>query len=65
MAHVTLDSIKARLLPLEYLEGDVNQIRLHREVRTSKPMSDRGEFGIVIPNVPFQLTCNGCSVEAS
>jgi hypothetical protein len=43
MAHVSLDSIKARLLAPGYLEKDVNQLRQHREVRTSKPMSDRGQ----------------------
>jgi hypothetical protein len=45
MAYVILDSIKARLLALQcgYLEKDVNQLRLHREVRISKPMSDRGQ----------------------
>jgi hypothetical protein len=65
MAHVSLDSIKARLLTPGYLEKDVNQIRLHREVRTSKPMSDRGQSCIFISNAPFPLTHNGCSVEAS
>ncbi|KAI0275539.1 hypothetical protein BGY98DRAFT_1188376 [Russula aff. rugulosa BPL654] len=37
------EDIKARLLALQcgYLEKDVNQLRLHREVRISKPMSDR------------------------
>lgn len=43
MAHMSLDSIKARLLALGYLEKEVNQLRFHREVRTSKPMSDRGQ----------------------
>jgi hypothetical protein len=49
MAHVSLDSIKARFLALGYLEKDVNQLRLHREVKTSKPMSDRGE------SLPFHI----------
>ncbi|KAN0109267.1 hypothetical protein V8E52_009451 [Russula decolorans] len=35
------EDIKARLLALGYIEKDVDQLRLHREVRTSKPMSDR------------------------
>ncbi|KAH9986004.1 hypothetical protein BJV74DRAFT_952025 [Russula compacta] len=35
------EDIKARFLQLGYLEEDVNQLRRHREVRTSKPMSDR------------------------
>lgn len=43
MAYMSLDSIRARLLPLGYLENDVNELRLHREVRTSKLMSDRGQ----------------------
>ena len=43
MTYLSLDSIKARLLALGYLEKDVNQLRFHREVRISKPMSDRGQ----------------------
>ena len=43
MAHVILNSIKARLLALGYIEKDVDELRHHREVRTSKPMSDRGQ----------------------
>lgn len=43
VSHASLDSIKARCLPLGYSEKDVNQLRRHREVRISKPMSDRGK----------------------
>ena len=43
MAHVSLDSIEARLLSLGYSEKDVNLLRRHREVRISNPMSDRGQ----------------------
>ena len=53
MAHVSLDSIKARLFALGYIEKEVNQLRFHREVRTSKPMSDRGPSYIVIFNATF------------
>ena len=56
MAHVSLDSIKARLLPFGYLEEDVNKLRLHREVRTSKPMSDRGQSWQCHINAAFLLT---------
>jgi hypothetical protein len=35
------EDIKARCLQLGYSEKDVNQLRRHREVRISKPMSDR------------------------
>ncbi|KAI0275537.1 hypothetical protein BGY98DRAFT_1098786 [Russula aff. rugulosa BPL654] len=37
------EDIKARLLPLGYLEKDVNQLRLHREVRMGKPLWKRVE----------------------
>jgi hypothetical protein len=52
-----LGSIKTRFLPLGYSEGDVNQLRRHREVRTSKPMSNRGKSGVplTIPSSNVQL----------
>ena len=57
MAHVSLDSIKARLLAHGYLEKDVNHIRQHREVRISKPMSDRGQsWHCHIQRSPFNDT---------
>ncbi|KAI0301009.1 hypothetical protein B0F90DRAFT_372221 [Multifurca ochricompacta] len=37
------EEIKKRFIKLGYIEDDVNRIRWHREVSTSKPMSDRGE----------------------
>jgi hypothetical protein len=37
-----LGSIKARLAKLGYVEEDMKQLRWHREVSASKPMSDRG-----------------------
>ena len=43
MAHKFLGRIKTRFLPLGYSAEDVDQLRRHREVRTSKPMSNRGE----------------------
>lgn len=48
-SHEALGSIKARFLQLGYLEEDVNQLRRHREVRTSKPMSDRGKSARFLP----------------
>lgn len=42
--HLTwlLGSIKGRFAELGYVEEDVKQLRWHREVSVSKPMSDRG-----------------------
>ena len=49
-----LGSIKAQFPIPRYLEVDVNILRLHREVRTSKPISDRGMAGwhcdLISPN---------------
>jgi hypothetical protein len=38
----SLGSIKARFAELGYVEEDVKQLRWHREVSVSKPLSDRG-----------------------
>ena len=38
----SLGSIKARFAELGYVEEDVRQVRWHREVSVSKPLSDRG-----------------------
>lgn len=39
-----LGSIKDRFAQIGYSAEDVNHVRRHHEVRTSKPMSDRGKF---------------------
>jgi hypothetical protein len=40
-----LGSVKAQFPAPYYREEDVNVLRWHREVKISKPMSDRGMFG--------------------
>ena len=49
-----LGSIKDRFLQIGYAAEDVNHVRRHHEVRTSKPMSDRGKFcgPLTIPSSP-------------
>ena len=47
------ESIKARFAKLGYVEEDVSCIRWHREVSTSKPMSDRGT-----PTLPWYRSTN-------